>query len=109
RDLFDQLELERRVNVDRVNAGVNRFGDLALGLRNAVHLDLVGAESRTQSAEQFAAGIDFDIDSRFARYTQHAEDVVGLRRVAELDLFVAPPGFQQSRDVVSNARSRNNE
>src|SRR5262249_2185052 len=109
RDLLDQLKLERRVNVDRVNAGVNRLGDLALGLRNAVHLDLVGAESGSQSAKQFAAGIDFDINSRFAHYAQHAEDVIGLRRVAEFDLFMMARGFEQPRDVMSNARGRDDE
>src|SRR5262249_20709656 len=45
RDLFDQLKLERRIDVDRVYAGVNRLGDFAFGLRDAVHFDLVGAET----------------------------------------------------------------
>src|SRR6266508_4229511 len=103
RDLFDQLKLEWRIDVDRIYAGVNRLGDLAFGLRDPVHLDLLGPESRAQGAKQFAAGIDLHIDARVAHDAQHAERVVGLRRVAELDLFVMASGFEQPRDVVSNA------
>src|SRR6266508_3422855 len=109
RDLFDQLKLEWRIDVDRIYAGVNRLGDLAFGLRDPVHLDLLGPESRAQGAKQFAAGIDLHIDARVAHDAQHAERVVGLRRVAELDLFVMASGFEQPRDVVSNARRRDDE
>src|SRR5262249_8033943 len=94
---------------DWVNAGVNRFGDLAFRLRDAVHLNLVGAKSGLQSAKELTAGIDFDINSRFAHYSQHAEDVIGLRRVAEFDLFMMARGFEQPRDVMSNARGRDDE
>src|SRR5215813_14964375 len=78
RDLFDQLKLERRIDVDRVYAGVNRLGDLAFSLRDAVHLDLVGAESGSQGAKQLAAGVDLHIDARVAHDAQRAENVVGL-------------------------------
>jgi hypothetical protein len=109
RGLFDQLELERRIYIDRVDAGVNRLGDLAFGFRDAVHLDLVGPETGAQRAKQFAAGVDLNVYAGFAHDAQHAERVVGLRRVAELDLFVMARGFEQPRDVVPDARRRDDE
>src|SRR5215475_2958342 len=109
RDPLDQFQLERRIDVDRVYAGVNRFGELALGLRNSVHLDLVGPETGAQRAKQFAAGIDLDIDAGFAHDAQHSKQVVGLRRIAEFDLFVMARGFEQSGYVMPNARGRDDE
>src|SRR5262245_5051925 len=109
RDPLDQFELERRIDVDRVYAGVNHLAELALGLRNSVHLDLAWPETGAQRAKQFAAGIDLDVDAGFAHDAQHAEQVVGLRRVAEFDLFVMARGLEQSRYVMPNARGRDDE
>src|SRR5215213_533810 len=62
--LFHEIDLVNRVNIDRVDARAYGIVKLVVTLASAVEDDLVGPEADSQRLEEFAAAVDFEIDSR---------------------------------------------
>src|SRR6185503_783760 len=102
--LFHKIDFVNRVDVDRVNARSYRVVNLVVRFTRAVEDDLVGPETDPQCFEEFAAAVDFDIDSRFQHDLENRHVRVCLRRVAKLDRSIdCISGELQALDVVPDA------
>jgi hypothetical protein len=82
---FDELELVRRIDIDRIDACVDRFGDLRPALGDAIHFDLVRTEACFQGTKELSSGVHLDINAGLAHKAQDSQQVVGLRGVTEFD------------------------
>jgi hypothetical protein len=102
---FDEFDFVNRINIDGKDSGAHRVVEFVVRFARAVEDDLCGAKSGAEGFEEFAAAIDFEVNSGLAHRREHSHVGVRFRGVAEFDGTIhRGGGLFEPGDVGAKAR-----
>ena len=83
RDLAELAQFGHQLDIDLVDAGVERGGKLGAGLADAGEDDALGRDAGGKRASQFAFGDHVGTGAEPGEEPQHRQVRIGLHRVAD--------------------------